>query len=338
MHGTKRGVICLSEYLYPGGYGVTMSQPTPGVGEGEAPGETGTTTPGPRSDGEVAAYVSGLGIPGLADIHVHFLPKRMHEKVWAYFDEAEEHYGRAWPVHYRGTVDERLELLKGFGLKAIPALTYPHKHGMAAWLNEWGREFAAAHPGVLVCATLYPEEGVASYLHTALADGARLVKMHVQVGGYAPDSPLLDPAWALLEEAGVPVVIHAGSGPIAGRHTGPAGVRAVLSRFPRLVLVIAHAGLPEYDAFADLAEDYEGVHLDTTMVATDFTEAFMPMPPGYAARLARLRDKVVLGTDFPNIPYAYAHQLFALTRLGLGDEWMRSVLWENGARLLGLEE
>jgi hypothetical protein len=45
---------------------------------------------------------------------------------------------------------------------------------------------------------------------------------------------------------------------------------------------------------------------------------------------------VVLGSDFPNIPYPYAHQLDALARLGLGDEWMRKVLWENGARLLGL--
>ena len=37
-----------------------------------------------------------------------------------------------------------------------------------------------------------------------------------------------------------------------------------------------------------------------------------------------------------HIPYAYAHQLEALDRLDLGDEWMRAVMWENGARLLGL--
>jgi predicted TIM-barrel fold metal-dependent hydrolase len=47
---------------------------------------------------------------------------------------------------------------------------------------------------------------------------------------------------------------------------------------------------------------------------------------------------VVLGSDFPNIPNPYAHQLEALHRLGLGVEWLRSVLWRNGARLLGLDE
>jgi len=294
------------------------------------------TTPGPRSDGEVAPYVAALGLPGLADIHVHFLPERMLEKVWAYFDEATEHYGRPWPVHYRGSVEDRLATVRSFGVRAIPALTYPHKPGMAAWLNAWGRDFAAAHADVLHCATVFPEPGAGAYLAAALDAGARLVKMHVQVGGYAPEDPLLDPVWALLEERRAPVVIHAGSGPIAGRHTGPQGVERVLARFPGLVLVIAHAGLPEYDAFADLAERYPGVHLDTTMVGTDFTEAFMPMPTGYAARLARLEGKVVLGTDFPNIPYPYAHQLEALARLDLGDDWMRSVLWHNGARLLGL--
>jgi predicted TIM-barrel fold metal-dependent hydrolase len=45
----------------------------------------------------------------------------------------------------------------------------------------------------------------------------------------------------------------------------------------------------------------------------------------------------VLGSDFPSIPYPYAHQLAALARLGLGDDWLRAVLWSNGARLFGLE-
>jgi hypothetical protein len=37
-------------------------------------------------------------------------------------------------------------------------------------------------------------------------------------------------------------------------------------------------GMPEYDAFADLVLDYAGVFLDTTMVGTDFTNGFAPMP------------------------------------------------------------
>ena len=94
----------------------------------------------------------------------------------------------------------------------------------------------------------------------------------------------------------------------------------------------------EYDAFADLVEAFPRVHLDTTMAGTDFSNRFAPLPPAYVERLAGLADRVVLGSDFPNIPYPYAHQIEALHRLGLGDEWMRKVLWHNGARLLGLED
>ncbi|MBB2894600.1 amidohydrolase family protein [Flexivirga oryzae] len=292
------------------------------------------TTSGPVGDAEIPGYLDALGLPGLADIHVHFLPEPMLRKVWAYFDGALEHYGTAWPITYRFDEATRLAVLRGFGVRQIPALTYPHKAGMARWLNEWNADFARRVPDGVHCATLYPEPDVGSYVAQALDSGARLFKMHVQVGRYAPDDELLDPAWSLLAEAGVPVVIHAGSAPIAGEFTGSQRVARVLARHPRLTLVIAHAGMPEYHEFADLVERYDNVHLDTTMVATDFTDRFAPLPDGYAARLGELRDRVVLGSDFPNIPYPYAHQLTALARLDLGDDWMRDVLWRNGSRLL----
>lgn len=295
------------------------------------------TTRGPLTDEEVPAYVAALGLPGLADVHVHFMPEPVLRKVWSYFDHAEHHYGAAWPITYRGTEAERLAALRALGVRAVPSLSYAHRPGMAAWLNDWSAEFAARVEGSVHSATFYPEPGAAAYVEAALAAGARLWKVHVQVGGFPPDDPLLDDAWRLVDEAGTPVVLHAGSGPLAGEHTGPAAVERLLSRRPSLPLVIAHLGMPEYERFADLAERHERVHLDTTMAATDFTERLAPLPPAYVERLGGLGEKVVLGSDFPNIPYAYAHQLEALARLDLGDDWMRDVLWHNGSRLLGLD-
>ncbi len=290
----------------------------------------------PKSDGAIAAYWKRLGLPGLADIHVHFLPENMLAKVWAYFDAAQQNYGRAWPIHYRLAEDQRLHLLRTFGLRGIPSLTYPHKAGMAEWLNIWCADFAGRVPDAVHSATLYPEDDVERYVRQALARGAWLFKMHVQVGVFAPDDERLDPAWAQIQEAGAPVVLHAGSAPRPGEFTGPRPVRALLEKFPKLTLVIAHLGMSEYDAFADLAFDFDNVHLDTTMAGTDFTNEFSPLPDAYLWRLAELGDKVVLGSDFPNIPYPYAHQIEALDRLGFGDEWLRKVLWHNGARLMRL--
>jgi hypothetical protein len=258
-------------------------------------------------------------------------------KVWAYFESAGPLIGREWPIRYGWPESERLAYLRGMGVRAFPSLVYAHKPGMAAWLNEWAREFAAGQPDVIPTATFFPEPEVASYLDLALRSGARILKLHVQVGGFDPRDPLLDAAWGMLAEAAVPVVLHAGSGPTAGMFTGPGPIGEVLSRHPGLRLVMAHMGMPEYDEFIGFAERYEQVYLDTTMCFTEFTGG-AEIGRQIAPRLDALREKVLLGTDFPTIPYAYAHQLEVLADLGLGDAWMRAVCWGNAARLFGISE
>jgi hypothetical protein len=130
----------------------------------------------PEDDADVPRYWRELGLPGLVDVHVHFLPDPMQAKVWQYFAQAEKHYGPAWPVHYELPVDERLAVLDRLGVRAFPTLPYPHKPGMAAWLNEWSAEFAATRPRVLQSATFYPEPGVAQYVAAALDRGARVFR------------------------------------------------------------------------------------------------------------------------------------------------------------------
>ncbi|MEV0795428.1 amidohydrolase family protein [Kribbella sp. NPDC050459] len=286
-------------------------------------------------DVEVPAWWRRLGLDGLVDVHVHFLPDRVLNAVWAYFDQASSHYGTEWPITYRTSVEERLKTLDSLGVRAFPALVYPHKPGMAASLNAWARDFAAVTPGCVPSGTFFPEPSAADYVRTALELGTRIFKVHVQVGDYDPRSGELDDVWGQLAEAGVPVVVHCGSGPIPGRHTGPGPMGEVLRRHPRLTAVIAHLGMPEYAEHLALTS-YPNVHLDTTMALTPFTEAMMPFPGDLIPRLADLQDRIVLGSDFPNIPYEYAVQLASLEALDLGDTWLRAVCWTNGTRLLGL--
>ncbi|WP_338698241.1 amidohydrolase family protein [Streptomyces sp. Q6] len=284
----------------------------------------------------VGEFLARYGLPGLVDVHTHFMPERVLRKVWAYFDAVGPMTGVAWPITYREEEDRRVELLREFGVTAFTSMLYPHKAGMAEWLNGWAAEFAARTPGCLHTATFFPEAGAPAYVRRALEDGARVFKAHVQVGAYDPNDPLLDPVWGLLAEAGVPVVTHCGSGPAPGKHTGPGPMGRVLARHPRLPLVVAHMGMPEYADFLDLAERYPEVRLDTTMAFTDFSEAQSPFPKGELRRLADLGDRVLLGSDFPNIPYPYVHQLEAIERLGLGDAWVRAVCHENGRDLFRL--
>jgi len=294
---------------------------------------------GPGSDGVVATWVRDLGLPGLVDIHVHFLPQRVMRKVWAFFDDAERHYGTAWPVWYRETEERRLDILRKLGVEQFAPLVYPHKPGMAKWLNEWAREFAAREPGAVPTATVYPEPDAAEYVEQALRAGVRCVKVHVQVGAFDPRDPQLEAVWGMLTDAGIPVVVHCGHGPVRGEFTGLDVFAEVLAEHPRLTAVLAHAGMPEFGAALDLLDRFPNTYLDTTMVGTPFAERLSPLPPDWVARLADVPHRVALGTDFPNIPYPYATQLRAIAQWAaaderLGEQFLRAVLYETPKALL----
>ncbi|NKQ57613.1 amidohydrolase [Amycolatopsis sp. K13G38] len=295
---------------------------------------------GPESDADIEKWVAGLGLDGLVDLHLHFLPERMLTKVWAYFDAVEERLGQPWPVWYRTSESERLATLESFGVLKFAPLAYPHKPGMAQWLNGWLADFAERVPAAVLTATFFPEPEAASYVESALAAGARCFKSHVQVGAYDPRDELLDPVWGLLAEAGVPVVVHAGHGPERGPHTGLDVFEEVLKRHPRLVAVLAHAGMPEYEAALDFVHRFPRVHIDTTMVGVPFTESLMPSPRDWTARIADIADRIALGTDFPNIPYDYATQLRAIAGWAaddrLGADFLRAVLYDTPAKLLSV--
>ncbi|QYC43396.1 Amidohydrolase [Nonomuraea coxensis DSM 45129] len=289
-----------------------------------------------HSDQGVPEWWRRLGLPGLVDLHVHFLPERMERRVWHHFRHGGPLMGDGWHIAYAWPVAERVAHLRAMGVRSFPALAYAHRPDMAADLNAWTMEFARRTPGCLPSATFYPEPGVVAYVRRALDDGARVFKVHLQVGGFDPRAPELSEVWGLLAESGVPVVVHASSVPVPGGHVGAEPIGEVLRRHPRLRLVIAHLGMPEYDPFFELAQRYERVALDTTMAFTDFSERGMPFPGRLRPALLDLglAGKVILGSDFPTIPYPYAHQLDALARLDLGEDWLRAVCWGNGQAVI----
>ncbi len=280
------------------------------------------------------AFLHRAGLASLIDVHTHFMPEKLLAAVWAYFDAGGPLLGRPWPIVYRQDEQARVAALRSFGVEAFTAMLYPHKPGMAHSLNEWAADFAARTPGCLHTATFFAEPSAGADVRRALGQGARVFKCHLQVGDFDPNDPLLDEAWGLLADARVPVVTHCGSGPVPGRFTGPEPVARLLARYPRLRLVVAHLGMPEYMEFLDLAERNDHVMLDTTMSFTLWVEeGGAPFPADGLPRLRDLGDRVLFGTDFPNIPHSYADALEALEMTGLGTPWLRAVCYDNAARL-----
>jgi len=286
------------------------------------------------TDDEVPPFLAKLGIPGIVDVHVHFLPDSVQDAVWRWFDRLTP----PWPVTYRTSAAERLDILARAGVRHHTALAYPHRPGMLRFLNDHTLALAGEVPAVIPTFTIYPEPGVGAETARCLAAGGKCVKVHLQVGGFDAVDPLLGEAWQQLAESGTPVIMHAGAvadGSGNAQWCGPDPVRRLLDTFPGLRLVIAHMGTPDQDAFVEMAEANANLWLDTAMVFTD--PPYLGLTPlQLLDRIRALGDRIVFGSDFPTIPHQFAAQVSGLAALDLGDEWLRNVLWYNGLRLFGL--
>jgi predicted TIM-barrel fold metal-dependent hydrolase len=103
----------------------------------------------------------------------------------------------------------------------------------------------------------------------------------------------------------------------------------VLKDFPGLKVCVPHMGFDETEQYRKLIEKYDHLWLDTTMVLADY------FPTGQNDKktdLTRYRsDRVMYGSDFPNIPYNWDRELKALTTAGLSDDALENITCNTAA-------
>src|SRR5262249_1418324 len=124
-------------------------RPVPWLGTGAGRQTDRVSGPGPRGDADVDGWARDLGLPGIVDVHTHLRPPRMMRSVCACVGRAGRLVGREWPIAYKWPEAERVAHLAAMGVRLFSALAYAHRPDMAADLNDWTLEFAAATPGCL---------------------------------------------------------------------------------------------------------------------------------------------------------------------------------------------
>jgi hypothetical protein len=270
------------------------------------------------------------GLPPVVDAHVHLFPDGVFEAVWRWFDQ----YG--WPIRYKLHTPQVVSFLLSRGVHRVVALHYAHKPGMARFLNAYIAEVARAEPRVLGLATVLPgEEGAADILAEAFAAGLKGVKLHCHVQCFAPDAPALHEVYEACARAGRPLVMHAGREPASPQYKcdvhalcSAGRVERVLKDHPGLKLCVPHLGADEFDAYERLLERHDNLWLDTTMMVAGYFPIALPH------RLLEARpERILYGTDFPNLPYAWDRELKQLLALRLGDEVEAGLLGQNALRL-----
>lgn len=272
-------------------------------------------------------------LPPVIDAHVHLFPPGVFEAIWRWFDR----YG--WPIRYKLHAREVLGFLFARGVERVVALHYAHKPGMARALNAFMSEIVREEPRVIGLATVYPgEQDAVGILRDAFAAGLSGVKLHCHVQAMAPDDDRLHDVYAACQDAGRVVVIHAGREPRSdalprdprefceARRMG-----AVLASFPKLKVCVPHLGADEFGEYAALLEKHENLWLDTTMVLADY---FAVPSPRFVLDVRP--ERILYGTDFPNLPYAWDRELRRIAGAGLSDERLETLLSGAARALYGV--
>ncbi len=261
----------------------------------------------------------------LIDAHCHIMPDRLAAAIRRFFDDL----GMTTLAYAGVTLPDVIQAQHEAGTAGFWALPYAHRAGVAGSLNAWMAAHVHPLPGAVAAATFHPDDDDLAGLvdHAFGALGLRAAKLHCSVGRFAPDDRRLTPLWSAAETRALPVVVHAGHG-IDGRTHGHElePIRCVAERHPDLRLVIAHSALPDVDAALDLLEEFPALLADLTSAG----EWDYPLP---IARLEKLHDRILFGSDCPNTTLTVGAAAAYVRELGLSDAALRAVLGENAWRL-----
>jgi uncharacterized protein len=292
-----------------------------------------TGSPPPIDDAEGERVAEGL--PEIIDSHVHLFPDGVFEAIWRWFDQ------HGWPIRYKLKTPAVIDFLASRGVSHIVALHYAHKPGLARFLNQYAAEIAREHPFVTAVATVLPGEPDArAILEEGFALGLRGVKLHCHVQAFAPDARPLTEIYEACVAHDLPLVMHAGREPSSAAY--PIDTRAicaaervdhVLREHPKLRLVVPHLGADEFSDYAALLERHENLYLDTTMMLADYFPVMNPLD------MLRVRpERILYGTDFPNIPYAWDREMKHLGAAGLSPARLSGIFADNARRVFGIPE
>jgi uncharacterized protein len=151
------------------------------------------------------------------------------------------------------------------------------------------------------------------------------VKLHPHWHDYRTEA--LHPLLQRAEELRMPVLIHLGFG-------ARGDYRVICERYPRLVLISAHAGFPFYDDLWRVGRRYPNLYVD-------LSSPYIDEPLARAAVAALGAERCLYGTDSPygfHLPddtYDYQHIKGWVERMPLSSAQQGRIFAENFNAILG---
>lgn len=285
-----------------------------------------------------------IGGHRVLDAHVHMQPWSMLKPgARAVMESGRSDVGEILRFQRDAAAFERHLAEEGVDAAVLVNYVSPEVIGFGPEVNEWVASYCKGRERLLPMGSVHPRfanDAGAEARRLVRELGIRALKVHpahqlLYPHAYQSDLPGLRGVYEAAADLGVPVTIHTGTSvfPLAkNRFTDPIFVDDVAVDFPDLNILLAHAGRPLwYESAFFLARRHANVFLEVSGIPPKRLLDALP-------RLADIDHKVVWGTDWPSMGVrsmrANVEQFLALP---LGDAAKGRILWETGARLLGVK-
>jgi predicted TIM-barrel fold metal-dependent hydrolase len=283
-----------------------------------------------------------IGGYSVTDLHVHLQPWDMlREEVRARMEG-----GRTDLARIRACMESPralLRLLDETGIERAGVVNYvaPDVMGFTPDVNAWAARYCGEAPHRLIAiGSVHPAltDDPGGEAERLLDRGIRGFKVHPphqefpanahRTGGAAAG---IGEVYRVAQERGAPVMVHTGTSIFPGArnvYADPMPCDDVAVDFPRLPLILAHAGRPLHCETAFfLARRHPQVRLDLSGIPPRRLLEHLP-------RLAEIADRCLWGTDWPGpgVP-GLRRNVEDFLALGLPEAACRAILHDNAARL-----
>lgn len=266
----------------------------------------------------------------IIDFHVHLFPDRLFQSIWKFFEQS---YG--WRVLHQLYYRDCVAYLREHGVGPIVYSNYAHKPGVARGINEWNLSVLEEIPDLYCFAAYHPGDEDALAMAEELVAHPRILgfKLQLLVQRFYPHDERLMPLYELIMERKKRMLLHVGTGPVGHEYVGLVHFRKLLKRFPELPVNVAHMGALEYQGFIELLDDHPGMYLDTAFTFYPGMEGSFNLGPEY---LERYQDRILYGSDFPNLILPRQMEIDCLLGYGLPQAFYDKIFFSNAGRLIGL--
>ena len=274
------------------------------------------------------------------DIHTHFFPPKIFKAIWNFFEMPDENGNiLGWSIKYKLSIEKLLKVLESQNVKAFTTYNYAHKEGVAKFINEWTKSFVESHKNTIPFGCIWPEDNDRIKYITKLFDDYNFLGIKVQplVQNFHVDDERMYPIYDLILDRGKWLAIHAGTAPYRNDFVGYKYFKQFIDKYPDMNIIVAHMGAYEYKKFLDLLDKHENIYLDTAMTYIPdniFPERKVKRPN--REELISYQDRILFGSDFPNIPYEYKRSTKGLLELKLPKKFYEDIFFNNAKRLFNI--